>query len=61
MDKIRSGRFLLIITIAIYVAFGLVKSVIGVIIDKFQLQYRALINIMEQFQVSFALLSSVVL
>jgi MFS transporter, FHS family, L-fucose permease len=45
MDKIRSGRFLLIITIAIYVAFGLVTSVIGVIIDKFQVQYNVSLNI----------------
>ncbi len=45
MDKLKSGRFLLIITIAIYVAFGLVTSVIGVIIDKFQVQYNVSLNI----------------
>jgi len=36
----RSHRFLLIVTILIYVTFGLVISVIGVIIDKFQIQYN---------------------
>lgn len=39
MNNPGSRRFLLIVTILIYVTFGLVTSVIGVIIDKFQLQY----------------------
>ena len=64
MNKPGSRAYLLTVTILIYVAFGLVTSVIGVIIDKFQVeynvpplhrssvqQYRALINIMGQFQV----------
>jgi MFS transporter, FHS family, L-fucose permease len=55
MDKIRSGRFLLIITIAIYVAFGLVTSVIGVIIDKFQLQYNVSLNIAALLPFAFYL------
>jgi FHS family L-fucose permease-like MFS transporter len=45
MDNSRSRSFLIIITVAIYVAFGLVTSVIGVIIDKFQLQYNVSLNI----------------
>ena len=40
MNNPRSHRFLLIVTILIYVTFGLVTSVIGVIIDKFQIQYN---------------------
>lgn len=40
VNKSGSHRYLLAITIAIYVAFGLVTSVIGVIIDKFQVQYN---------------------
>jgi fucose permease len=45
MGKFTGRPFLLIITIAIYVAFGLVTSVIGVIIDKFQIQYNVSLNI----------------
>src|SRR5450759_3265134 len=45
MNNIRSGSFLFIITIAIYVAFGLVTSVIGVIIDKFQVQYNVPLHV----------------
>lgn len=55
MNNIRSGRFLFIITIAIYVAFGLVTSVIGVIIDKFQVQYNVSLNIAALLPFAFYL------
>jgi fucose permease len=55
MERTRSGRFLLIITIAIYVAFGLVTSVIGVIIDKFQVQYNVSLNIAALLPFAFYL------
>lgn len=45
MEKSKSHRFLYFITIAIYVAFGLVTSVIGVIIDKFQVQYNVPLHV----------------
>ena len=38
-------RFLLIIMTLIYIAFGLVTSVIGVIIDKFQIQYNVSLQV----------------
>lgn len=55
MNNIKSGRFLFIITIAIYVAFGLVTSVIGVIIDKFQVQYNVSLNIAALLPFAFYL------
>jgi len=55
MNNIRSGSFLFIITIAIYVAFGLVTSVIGVIIDKFQVQYNVSLNIAALLPFAFYL------
>jgi FHS family L-fucose permease-like MFS transporter len=45
MNSSRSHRYLLTITILIYVAFGLVTSVIGVIIDKFQVTYNVPLQI----------------
>lgn len=45
MNKPGSHYYLLTITILIYVAFGLVTSVIGVIIDKFQIQYNVPLQI----------------
>jgi FHS family L-fucose permease-like MFS transporter len=39
MNRSGSHYYLLILTVLIYVAFGLVTSVIGVIIDKFQIEY----------------------
>ena len=55
MERTGSGRFLLIITVAIYVAFGLVTSVIGVIIDKFQVQYNVSLNIAALLPFAFYL------
>lgn len=40
MNKSHRNRYLLTITILMYIAFGLVTSVIGVIIDKFQSEYN---------------------
>ena len=45
MNKPGSHHYLLILTILIYVAFGLVTSVIGVIIDKFQVEYNVPLKI----------------
>jgi fucose permease len=39
MNKSYKNKYLLTITILMYIAFGLVTSVIGVIIDKFQSEY----------------------
>lgn len=39
MNKTPRHRYLLVVTIMMYVAFGLLTSVIGVIIDKFQTEY----------------------
>lgn len=39
MIKLKGHRYLIIVMGAVYIAFGLVTSVIGVIIDKFQVQY----------------------
>jgi MFS transporter, FHS family, L-fucose permease len=45
MSKPGSHRYILTIIILIYVAFGLVTSVIGVIIDKFQITYNVPLQI----------------
>ena len=55
MNQLKSRRFLLIITIAIYVAFGLVTSVIGVIIDKFQVQYNVPLHVAALLPFAFYL------
>ena len=55
MERTGSGRFLFFITVAIYVAFGLVTSVIGVIIDKFQVQYNVSLNIAALLPFAFYL------
>ena len=55
MSKVSSHRYLFIITIAIYVAFGLVTSVIGVIIDKFQVQYNVSLNVAALLPFAFYL------
>jgi MFS transporter, FHS family, L-fucose permease len=55
MYKTRSRNYLLIITILIYVAFGLVTSVIGVIIDKFQVTYNVSLQIAALLPFAFYL------
>ena len=55
MKNLNSRRFLLIITIAVYVAFGLVTSVIGVIIDKFQVQYNVPLQVAALLPFAFYL------
>ena len=55
MNKSGSHRYLLTITILIYVAFGLVTSVIGVIIDKFQVEYNVPLRIAALLPFAFYL------
>ncbi len=55
MDKSYRNRYLLAITILIYIAFGLVTSVIGVIIDKFQSEYNLPLQIAALLPFAFYL------
>jgi MFS transporter, FHS family, L-fucose permease len=55
MNKTGSHSYLLTITILIYVAFGLVTSVIGVIIDKFQVEYNVPLSIAALLPFAFYL------
>jgi MFS transporter, FHS family, L-fucose permease len=55
MSDTRSRSYLLTITILIYVAFGLVTSVIGVIIDKFQITYNVSLRIAALLPFAFYL------
>jgi FHS family L-fucose permease-like MFS transporter len=55
MSGTRSRNYLLTITILIYVAFGLVTSVIGVIIDKFQITYNVSLQIAALLPFAFYL------
>lgn len=45
MHKITSNSFLLIIMVLTYISLGLVTSVVGVIIDKFQVKYNVTLKI----------------
>jgi MFS transporter, FHS family, L-fucose permease len=45
MERSRKNSFLLSVTILLYVSFGLLTSVIGVIIDKFQVDYHVSLTI----------------
>jgi fucose permease len=55
MNKSHKNKYLLIITILMYVAFGLVTSVIGVIIDKFQSEYNLPLQIAALLPFAFYL------
>jgi MFS transporter, FHS family, L-fucose permease len=55
MSGTRSRNYLLTITILIYVAFGLVTSVIGVIIDKFQVTFNVSLQIAALLPFAFYL------
>jgi len=55
MSRTASRKYLLTITILIYVAFGLVTSVIGVIIDKFQVTYNVSLQIAALLPFAFYL------
>jgi fucose permease len=55
MNKLYKNKYLLIITISMYVAFGLVTSVIGVIIDKFQSEYNLPLQIAALLPFAFYL------
>lgn len=55
MNNVYKNKYLLIITILMYVAFGLVTSVIGVIIDKFQSEYNLPLQIAALLPFAFYL------
>ncbi|MEW5842640.1 MAG: MFS transporter, partial [Bacteroidota bacterium] len=55
MKKTFRNKYLLTITILMYVAFGLVTSVIGVIIDKFQSEYNLPLQIAALLPFAFYL------
>jgi fucose permease len=59
--RVKKHRFLLTITVLMYIAFGLVTSVIGVIIDKFQVEYNVSLQVAAllpfAFYLSYGLLS----
>lgn len=55
MEKQRRQRILFVTTMMIYVAFGMVTSVIGVIIDKFQSQYDVSLQIAALLPFAFYL------
>ena len=59
MKKSETRWYLLIITVLIYIAFGLVTSVIGVIIDKFQTQYHVSLQIAALLPFAFYLFTSI--
>ncbi len=45
MGFTKKNRFLLFVTVLLYISFGLLTSVIGVIIDKFQVEYNVSLTI----------------
>ncbi len=55
MNQTYRSRYLLVITILMYIAFGLVTSVIGVIIDKFQSEYNLPLQIAALLPFAFYL------
>lgn len=55
MNEPYRNRYLLIITILMYIAFGLVTSVIGVVIDKFQSEYNLPLQIAALLPFAFYL------
>jgi len=55
MERSRKNIFLLVVTILLYVSFGLLTSVIGVIIDKFQVDYNVSLTIAALLPFAFFL------
>lgn len=55
MNDPRKNKYLLMITVLMYVAFGLLTSVIGVIIDKFQSEYNLPLQIAALLPFAFYL------
>ncbi len=55
MATSRKNRFLIFVTILLYVSFGLLTSVIGVIIDRFQAQYNVSLTIAALLPFAFFL------
>jgi MFS transporter, FHS family, L-fucose permease len=55
MERTKKNSFLLGVTILLYVSFGLLTSVIGVIIDKFQVDYNVSLTIAALLPFAFYL------
>jgi len=55
MNQPNKHRFLLYVTISLYVAFGLLTSVLGVIIDKFQAEYHVSLTVAALLPFAFFL------
>jgi len=55
MERSKKNSFLLGVTILLYVSFGLLTSVIGVIIDKFQVDYNVSLSIAALLPFAFYL------
>jgi MFS transporter, FHS family, L-fucose permease len=55
MERSKKKLFILVITILLYVSFGLLTSVIGVIIDKFQVEYNVSLTIAALLPFAFFL------
>jgi len=55
MERSKKNIFLLTVTILLYVSFGLLTSVIGVIIDKFQVDYNVSLTIAALLPFAFFL------
>lgn len=55
MSSLHKNKYLLITTVLVYIAFGLLTSVIGVIIDKFQSEYNLPLQIAALLPFAFYL------
>ncbi len=55
MNSFHKNKYLLIVTVLMYVAFGLVTAVIGVIIDKFQAEFSLSLQIAALLPFAFYL------
>lgn len=55
MNQKIKHRFLLYVTISLYMAFGLLTSVIGVIIDRFQVEYQVSLGVAALLPFAFFL------
>jgi len=55
MERSKKNLFLLAVTVLLYISFGLLTSVIGVIIDKFQVDYNVSLTIAALLPFAFYL------
>lgn len=55
MVKTKKNSYLLFVTVLLYISFGLLTSVIGVIIDKFQLEYNVSLSVAALLPFAFFL------